>query len=294
MDKGYEVGEQFGKEAGCEFRDPVPCLRGKTPEEIQLARRKYAELEKLKPKAERPQKSTVEDLGGFEWVPHVDHWALNSTPLEAIRSGKFNRVPLMVGTNRDEGKLFTIAMPGVRSAPKGLIHYAVEKVLGGETGSGIEKLYPYKDYRRPADAIIDAVGDVALGCRCYQAAEGVSAFGPVYYYRFDFDKHRFPHMIGAAHAVEIPFVFGTLDRPPANMIASQKQAEQARPLVDAMMGYWTNFARTGDPNGSGLTVWPKYETTSRQRIYLDLPVSVRGTDNVDKCAFWETHDLLKP
>ena len=295
LDQGYEIGKKFVKDAGCEFRDPIPCLRGKTPEEIQLALKAAKEKEKAEKQNEPKKKSgPMASAGGFDWIPHIDNWTLNATPIEAIRSGKFNQVPLLVGTNRDEGKLFSIEMPGIRSLPKGIVHSALFSMLGGDTASGIEKLYPYKNYRKPADAVIDALGDMGLGCKCFQAAQGVSKVEPVYYYRFDFDKHRFPHMIGAAHAVEIPFVFDSMDRPPASIVASKKQAEKAKPLVDDMMGYWTNFAKTGDPNGGSLLPWPKYNTTDKQRMYLNLSPKVQATDNVDKCEFWSKHDLMKP
>jgi len=300
LEQGYELGEQFAKEAGCEFRDPIPCLRGKTTEEIELAREVYKPKENLRLEKEGKQKSggalSLEDAK-FEWTPRVDGWVLDAVPIEAIRSGNFNRVPLMVGTNKDEFKLFLIAAPGARSLiPKSFISKELYSILGADTAAGIERLYPYKDYRKPLDAVGDALGDAALGCPCYQAAEGVSKYAPVYYYRFDFTKHRFPHMIGAAHAVEIPFIFDTLDRGPANLIASKKQRQNARPLVNDMMGYWTNFAKTGNPNdpaSAGLTPWPKYDTVKRERMYLDIPVKAQTTDNVEKCEFWRRHDIMK-
>jgi len=295
LDKGYEKGQQFVKDAGCEFRDPIPCLRSKTPEEIQLAL--DASSRKAKEQADKQGKKKSGPLSpeqaNFDWIPHIDHWVLNETPIEAIRGQRFNQVPLLVGTNKDEFKLFSIAIPGVRSLPRYIIHKELFSILRGDTAAGIEKLYPYKNYRKPADAVIDALGDLGLGCKCFQAAESVSGFQPVYYYRFDFTRHNFPHMLGAAHAVEIPFIFNTLDRAPANLVASESKRKKAEPLVRDMMSYWTNFAKTGDPNGPSLTVWPKYNSTDKQRMYLNIPLKVQKTDNVEKCEFWAKHDLMK-
>ena len=143
LDKGYKIGEKFVKEAGCEFRDPIPCLRGKTAEEIQLALKATKEKEKAE-KQNEPKKnsSLLEGAASFDWIPHIDNWTLDATPIEAIRSGKFNQAPLLVGTNRDEGKLFSIAMPGIRSLPKGIVHSALFSILGSDTASGIEKTLP--------------------------------------------------------------------------------------------------------------------------------------------------------
>ena len=101
-------------------------------------------------------------------------------------------------------------------------------------------------------------------------------------------------MIGAAHAVEIPFVFDSIDRPPADIVASKKQGEKAKPLIEEMMGYWTNFAKTGDPNGDSLLTWPKYNSADKQRMYLNMSLKLQATDNVEKCEFWSQHDLMKP
>ena len=295
LERGFEVGRKFANDAGCEFRDPIPCLRSKTPEEIKRA----LDASSLQAKAEAREKGRENpgalspEQAKFDWIPHIDHWVLNEKPIDALRGQRFNQVPLMVGSNKDEFKLFTIAIPGIRSIPKCIIHKELFSILGGDTASGIEKLYPYENYRKPADAVLDALGDMGLGCKCFSAAEAVAAFQPVYYYRFDFSKHNFPHMVGAAHAVEIPFIFNTLDRAPANIVASPAKRKKAEPLVRVMMSYWTNFAKTGDPNGNGLPLWPKYDPVRRERIYLDITSKVAPTDNVLKCEFWAEHDLMQ-
>ena len=204
-----------------------------------------------------------------------------------------NKTPVMVGSNKDEFKLFTLAMPGVRSLPKSALNKMMVDNLGEEITSNIEKSYPYQDYRKPADAVFDALGDFALGCKCYEAAQSVSTFKPVYYYRFDYKKHLLPNMAGAAHALEIPFIFDTLDRPPVNLVFAAPMRTQAKKLVASVETYWTNFAKIGDPNGQGLADWPKYDQDKKQRMIFDLPLRVEPTDFVEKCAYWKDHDIFK-
>jgi len=291
MEVGFSDGEEFAKKVGCQGKtgkEMLSCLRSFPVEKM---------LEKEPPASEEKKKKdrglfSKEDLK-FVWVPHIDGWALKQSPIEALKSGNYNKVPLIVGSNRDEFKLFSVTTPGARLIPKSLIEKIMTDFLGREVTDGFKKLYPYKNYRRPADAALDAMGDIGLGCRCYWAVEALADKQPVYYYRFDYDEHLAPHMVGAAHAVEIPFVFGNLDRAPATIFLNKRLRKKAEPLKEAMMSYWTNFAKTGDPNGEGLVQWQQYDSVKRQRIYFDIPITLKETDNVEKCEFWSKNDPMK-
>jgi len=283
METGFLDGDDYVKKIGCEGKNVPACLRAQSPEKILLA---------MEEEGDSGGTFSKESLK-FVWAPHLDGWAMKEVPLQALRSGSFNQAPLMVGTNRDEFKLFTVTAPGIRLMPKSTIRKIMTEFLGREVTEGAEKLYSYQNYRRPMDMAIDLMGDIGLGCRCFEAAEAVSSQKPVYYYRFDYDDHLAPHLAGAPHALEIPFVFGTLDRPPASIFFTRAQERKAQPLVDAMMSYWTNFAKTGDPNRSGLTEWPEYDVAKRIRMILDLPIQVLPADNVEKCGFWRENDPIK-
>ncbi len=286
LDAGFEHGEEFARDLGCaDSEDVLSCMRDMEPKEIKKA------LKKAKKKKDDGGGFDVKSMLEFTWVPHVDGHALADVPVEAIRAGEFNRVPLLVGSNRDEVKLFAIALPGVRLAPKCLVSKFMESMVGEESVEELIELYPYKEYRRPADAAIDAMGHMALGCKCFQAAEAVSDYEEVYYYRFDYDKHLLPHMVGAAHGLEIPFLFGNLKKPPANWFLTRSQTKKGREITGIMMRYWADFAKTGDPNDADLVEWPAYDKGSRQRMYLDLPAKADKATNVEQCGFWKEQGL---
>lgn len=287
LEAGMRFGKEFAAKVGCGGGNPVECLRRKSAAELEKALEQAGQAEK-----KRGKKSplSLESLH-FDWVPHVDGWALKEKPLAALRAGRAQPVPLLIGTNREEGKLFTITMPGVRLMPAGVLHSLLVKIFGPERAGRIEELYPYSSYRRPLDAVLDALGDLALGCPCLEAAEATTQYHPVYYYRFDFNRHSLPHMVGAAHGLEIPFIFDNLDRPPAGYFLSRGQTKRAKELSRIMMGYWTNFARKADPNGPGLLTWPAYTPETRARMILDLPPRVEPADNLKKCAFWREQKI---
>jgi para-nitrobenzyl esterase len=278
MEESQEYGKKFASLLDCHGASAHGCMRSRPAEEIVAA------IE------EDPDITNWPRTGKFMFLPVIDGWVLAETPLEAMKAGRHNAVPLIIGTNRDETKLYAAGfMQGTRLLPR----FVLDKRTGynflprEEAMDEYYRLYPSLSYRRPADATIDAITDKWYGCPCFEVAETASSHKPsVYYYRFDYDDTRAPHVLGAAHGLEVPFVFGDLDRGIATMIYGKRHQERAWPLAETMMSYWSNFAKTGDPNGPGLLEWPAYTVEKKQRIYLDLPARVTPTDNVEKCEFW--------
>jgi para-nitrobenzyl esterase len=94
---------------------------------------------------------------------------------------------------------------------------------------------------------------------------------PVYRYRFDLPAppSKFHPEAAAFHSDEIEYVFGTLDTRPGAIWRDSDRALSAQ-----IMGYWTNFAKSGNPNGAGLPPWPEY-SDGDPVLHLDDPVSVQ-------------------
>ena len=172
--------------------------------------------------------------------------------LEAYRAGRFHPVPVLLGSNRDEMKLFLSQRPE-----------HVRKFFG--------VLYRIRDddaYERRARAESDlwkrrAVDDPA-------AALADSGLTRVYAYRFDWDDEPrllgtdLSFLLGAAHGFELPFLFGTFDlgNPLFNRILFPEQTRASRVwLAERMQSYWAEFARAGRPGRGGredLPEWPPW------------------------------------
>ncbi len=163
-------------------------------------------------------------------------------PPDGIRAAladpaRYNAVPIMTGTNRDETRLFNAFTPELSYRLFGLFPRAKDETL-------YERVSTYQSRMWRADAV-DA------------PAQAMTAGGHpnVYAYRFDWDEQGrilfsdLSLLLGAAHAIEIPFVFGhfellgQFDR----YAFTEKNAPGRLALSEAMMGYWANFAATGDP-----------------------------------------------
>ncbi len=149
----------------------------------------------------------------------------------------FNAVPIITGTNRDEMKLFNILNPELSRLSWGVIPQWRDKVLYSAMSD-----YPSRMWR------VRAVDDQATS----MTAGGHDA---VWAYRFDWDEagrvwfSDFAKLLGAAHSIEIPFVFGRfqfLGEADRWVFTAKNEAGRIA-LSDAMMSYWANFAHTGEP-----------------------------------------------
>jgi para-nitrobenzyl esterase len=117
----------------------------------------------------------------------------------------------------------------------------------------------------------------AFHCPSAWVASTAAAAGQrVFLYRFERIRPG-QHGLGAYHGAEIPYVFGTAD----DWLPS---VATDRTVAEAMQGYWVNFARSGDPNGPGLPVWPQWGKASQTVLGLGDTVSAQPLPQADLCA----------
>ena len=181
------------------------------------------------------------------------HVLPETTAVEAYAEGRFNRVPAIFGTNRDETKLFMMMGSEHVRRLAGIPLWRSDAPLYDASA-----MYTSQNWKRVG------VDDPARAVRGHQEE--------IWAYRFDWDEERrllgydLPGLVGAGHAMEIPFVFGGLSLGPASaLVFDPDNAETDEALSDAMMSYWTEFAYSGDPgrgrDGARMD-WPAWSVES--------------------------------
>lgn len=212
--------------------------------------------------AELLARFTDEGFGGMYDAPALirDGRVLPAGAIEKLlAAGRFNAVPAIFGTNRDETKLFM--MPSSRHVahmgPMPL-WFRNERMydLSAEYGA---KLWKASGADEPAEAI------------------ALSGRSPVWVYRFDWDEEGhflwadLSRLLGAAHAIELPFVFGTLNLGQASdYVFPDESREAALELAHRMMDYWSALARSGDPNDAPDSApWPAWRAGAGRFLVLD-------------------------
>jgi para-nitrobenzyl esterase len=214
--------------------------------------------------ATQQQISLTRGIGAFS--PFVDGVTIPRAPLEMIRQGDANKVPIIVGSNRDEWMLFdTFLGHGTTQ----LVATQLKQHLGAPLMDRLHGTYraarasaAATETRADTRAWVDLIGDMAFLVPAIQLAEAHAAHAPVYMYRFDFGTQ----MLGAAHALELPFVWNVVDGPFAQLLLGP-DAAAALPLATAMHGAWASFIRTGKPDMR--PTWPTYDVERRTTLLLD-------------------------
>ena len=227
-------------------------------------------------------------------VPNLDGFVLPLTVQSAFSTGQFNRVPVIEGSNHDEWRLFvaqTEVTTGVPLTAAGYIP-AIAATLGVSlpVAAAIASVYPLAAYPSPSVAL-GAVGtDVVFSCNARISARLLSQFVPTYQYEFNdptvpmlyFPPVSFP--TGTYHASELEYIFDITQTPVPNPGLTPAQED----LSDTMVGYWTQFARSGDPNSVGAPAWPAFAAMSDQfqSLQLSAPITKTGFAVDHKCEFW--------
>jgi para-nitrobenzyl esterase len=259
---------QFAASAGCgDPQNVVACLRAASPATLVRAALTV------------PVAEVTEGTGVLPRAPGV-----------AIKAGRWNRVPVLLGTNRHEGKLFSIppfAPPGITTRLTAATFAAVIPIAFGPKAPRIEAAYPLSAYRSPWYAFAELFGDAAFACPTVTTANSLSRQVPTY--RYEFDDPNSPGSkgltppgvdMGDSHTAELDYIWDYT-------AVSRRLTATQRRLSGQMIRYWGAFVH-GDLVVPHQALWPQYRATSHEVLSL-RPTGNRVITNFDQkhhCGVW--------
>ena len=232
--------------------------------------------------------------------PFVDGTLLTQTPSAAFTSGEFNRVSVISGGNHDEWRYFVAYEYDLVGNPIATLadYQAAELALWGPSlaPTPVDALYPDS----PANSLDggEALGasgtDGIFACPERNGVQLLSKYVTTYAYEFNDENAPPPQSslpgltfpLGAYHTAELQYLFiGDFFGLPVAPLSSE-QVE----LSDAMISYWTQFAKTGDPNSADEPVWSPYSASADEFQSLIPPTPVVETTFATdhQCGFWDS------
>jgi para-nitrobenzyl esterase len=197
--------------------------------------------------------------------PVVDGWVFPRPVAEIFAAGEQAPVPLLIGSNADEGNTFPPRSPDpARPGPIESLdawREAVRAAYGEEAGRVLE-LYPVASEADLPRAQRALFGDSYFGANARYLAARMQRVGqPAFLYFFNRGPRGRAGAAGAFHGAEIAFVFGEGG---SILAESDTDAELSRAMGD----YWVQFAKRGDPNLPGRPAWPAYDSRAPQWLEL--------------------------
>ena len=213
-------------------------------------------------------------LGQLMWQPTLDRELVSEIPQASFRAGRAAALPLLIGSNLDEWKMFTATDKKRRTLDEDTLRQYLVRTFeagpGGNEGGGeiararaetafaLYRVSAQGTPRSPGDIWASLQTDRVFHHPAIELAEAHAGRGaPTWFYRFDWVPPLAPRRVGACHSIELPFVFGTLRTPWLRPLFGA--SSRALVLSDRIQDAWLSFARNGDPNTATDTPWPRYE-----------------------------------
>ncbi len=242
----------------------------------------------------------------MSWGAAIDGspYGLPASPLHIIRSGSHNRVPLVIGTNRDEGSMFLAIVPMLVPGAKLPLNDASIKATllkffnnNATIADAIMNAYPSSAYPNNDARMAVVLRDFFFACPSRRAALAHSSYNTnsTFMYQFTF-LSNFPEVsiLGVYHAAELPYVFNNEWPPIVHTFDANDKV-----VANTMGSYWSTFVKTQRP-GNGvpfsssasssflaLPEWPAYHAGSKAHLELDLTVTSKSGLLDGQCQFWD-------
>lgn len=298
-------GDRFAAAMGCTGTDEaaaLSCLTQISASDLTSG--------PASPPAPQPGGLFYQDPGtSLSFKPILDGVLLTGQPAALFSANKEADVPVLQGTNTDEGILFQIAALGAYTPVTTSADYigALTRTFGAGPAAAIATQYfvassdagapladagaapdaqstgavGFDDYN---DALTQVTSDAFFVCQARRLERWFAANNQkTYLYSFNgpLTGVPIPQLVGKAfHSSELPYVFGE-----SYLLGSVPDA--GAPLVSAMEGYWTRFATTGDPNGGSDPNWPAYTVANDTNITLDTTIATASGLENSSCNFWD-------
>lgn len=268
--KALATGATLAENAGCSTAaDVAACLRSKSPAALLAA---------LPP--------TVSVAGGqAPYQPNVDGTLLPAAPLERIRGGQHNRVPVVIGANADEtGQEIPLAFTDAQYQAFLTATFQTPAVR-----AAVAELYSAANFGSSRKAYIALTSDLKFICPSRTMARALVAAQsePVFRYFFtEVPDSPTSATYGAFHGLELLFVYGALN------VRGYVPTGAENALSLAMQRYWGSLAATGTPAAAGSPAWTSYDPARDNHLVLDS-AALRMADGVNtaRCDFWAQFGL---
>ncbi|HVY49471.1 MAG TPA: carboxylesterase family protein, partial [Minicystis sp.] len=269
----YTQGASIVDAVGCTGAADVPaCLRSKSKDDFRVPPPTGINMFLAD--------GDINSAWDMPFGPNLDDYVFSEQPMQSIKNGHHAKVPLVVGTNANEFELFI---------PPGTIntctdYWALMYTIFGDLGDDVIAQYSCFDYDWPRDAAVDVGTDFMFTCPARRVLRAALAGGTPVAYRY-YDPHSYTNSpltaLKSFHASELPYVFRTFD------VFGYQPTDGDTSLSKAIAGYWTRFAKTGDPNGGDAFSWPAYDPQADVALVLDDHRSTKAKIASAHCDFWD-------
>jgi para-nitrobenzyl esterase len=251
----------FAGDVSCTGAGALACLRGKAAADLM---------------------ASPDVAAGKGFGPDVDGMFMPDQPRTLYDTGRISKVPYLLGSNTDEGTLFLPATKPMNDQD----YMDALTAMFGASATAVANMYKPADFANgmpnpQTAALARVIGDSRLVCTTFDTAQRMAHAGAaVYMYNFDVPVPvAISPTLGATHGSELTSVFGTSPTFGAD--------PAGKAVSDLMQRYWTNFARTGDPNAAPDLKWPGFTESVNMRINFALQPTIVNNFRAMECAFWQ-------
>jgi len=235
---------------------------------------------------------------GLPFQPVVDGDIVPRSPIDAIAEGVARQIPLLIGTNLDETKLFLPLDPEAATLDEAQLLARCEEAIGSagarDAGAAGRAIETYRAARRargertePGELWFAIESDRTMRHPAMTLAARQAPHQPrTYAYLFTWPSPVLGGILGSCHALDLPFVFGTLGHPMLRRLVGRGPEAQA--LAERIQDAWIAFARAGSPAHAGIGDWPAYDQAHRRTMILGRSCRVESAPREPERAFWDT------
>ncbi|WP_236983193.1 MULTISPECIES: carboxylesterase/lipase family protein [Mycobacterium] len=279
------AGMTRSREVAAEFATRFAHLLGARRQDAATAVMRASAAQLVDTQHRLLEQGMQQRLGAFPIGPVFGDDVVPTDPVEAMRSGQAHRVPLIVGTNADEGRLFTRFLGMLPTNEK-----MVEELLADLEPTARERITAaYPDYPKRS-ACIQLGGDFAFCTAAWQIADAHGQHAPTYLYRYDFAPRTLQWSgFGATHAMELLAVFDVYRTRLGALLTAAADRHHALRVSNEIQRRWRSFSRTGLPGDD----WPMHSHPERAVLVFDRKTRVEFDPHQHRRLAWDGFSLAQ-